>query len=31
MPIIGRESTYCIIVIKALREHLSGFEGEGDF
>ena len=31
MPIIGRESTYCIIVIKALGEHLSDFEGEGDF
>ena len=31
MPIIGRGSTYCIIVIKALGEHLSDFEGEGDF
>ena len=31
IPIIGRESTYCIIVAKALGEHLSDFEGEGDF
>ena len=31
MPIIGNGSTYCIIVIKALGEHLSDFEGEGNF